>query len=370
MFECTYCNLVYDEKKLLLAHQKTKRCTSHRHINFVCKKCFKLYSGYENILNHVENCQINCSEEESLSLLTNQLCLKYLVEVKYNEPDEGVIYFKKLNNYFHPNNLVSSISTPQKPYLFFKFLEKHAADDTKILGSHNLYLNDIHHKIFRLDDSFQLLCIKYNFNNLINLLWLDSSMSCFQIHENNIYVLGQVQCEDESKRRWFGDTFILKNNEKIIKCIWYKDSLLKQFFSLLNPLLKDSLNLYLILCHWILKKKKITLKFNKDEAFKSYETISNIIEEYNLQNLVENIKKLNCYSTFFHSFNSLLYKREKIAFHSNINHVFKDELLPSQLVNEEYSLMTMSDHELNRNYFYLMDYILPETEKKIFRSKK
>jgi len=368
MFDCTYCNLMFDEKKLLLAHQKTKKCINHRQIKFVCKNCQTIYLGYENILKHVENCQDD--KEDSLTLLINQLSLDYSTELKYiNEPNEGVIHFKKLYSYFHPKNLNSSIITPQKPHLFFKFLDKYI-DNDKILGSHNLYLNDIHHKIFRLGDAFQLLCINYSFNELINLLWLNSSsMSCFYTHESNIYVLGQVQCKDENNRKWFGDTFILKNNEKIIKCVWYKDPLLKQFFSLLIPLLKDVLNLYLTLCNWILKKKKISLKFGKEEAFRSYETITNIIKENNLQNLVENIKKFNCYNTFFNSITSLLSKRESIVLYSNINHTFKDELLPSQLKNEEYSLMTLSDHELTRNYFYLMDYILPESEKKIFRSK-
>ena len=35
MFNCTYCNLVFDEKKIFLAHQKTKKCLNHRQIKFV-----------------------------------------------------------------------------------------------------------------------------------------------------------------------------------------------------------------------------------------------------------------------------------------------------------------------------------------------
>lgn len=366
MFECTYCNLFYEEKKILLAHQKTKKCKAHRQINFICKKCFNVYSGYENILKHVETCETVCNDH--LFSIINQLSSTYSLDIKYNKENEGTIHFKKLNVYKHPKCMYSSIILPQKIHLFYKSIGKY--DDIKILGSHNGYINDINHKIFRLGDAFQLLCIKYTFKDLMDLLWSpSSSMSCFCI-KNDIYILGQVQCKNEINQKWFGDTFILKENENVNKCIWYKDPSLKQFFSLLNPLLKEILNLYLNLCNWILKKKKIAFKFNKEEVHKSYCRIDEIIEEYNLQNLVENIQILNCYSTFSSLFKPLLehYKNTPYMLHTNIQHVFKDELLPSA-INEEYSLMTMSDHELTRNYFYLMDYILPESEKKIFRSK-
>lgn len=368
MFECTYCNLVYEEKKLLLSHQKTKKCKAHRQIGFICKKCFNVYTGYENILKHVETCETVCADD--LFSVINQLSLTYSLDIKYNKENEGVIHFKKLNIYKHPKFMSSSIILPQKVHLFIKSIEKHNEVE-KILGSHNDYINDINHKIFRLGDAFQLLCIKYPFKDLMNLLWLpSSSTSCFYIEPDLkiVYILGQVQCKNETNQKWYGDTFILKENEKINKCVWYKDPSLRQFFSLLNPLLKEILNLYLNLCNWILKKKKVTFKFNKEEAYKSYDTINEIIEEYNLKNLIENIQILNCYTTFSCLFKSLLEQQKSSSCYSNIQHVFKDELLPSA-INEEYSLMSMSDHELSRNYFYLMDYILPDSEKTIFRSK-
>jgi hypothetical protein len=63
--------------------------------------------------------------------------------------------------------------------------------------------------------------------------------------------------------------------------------------------------------------------------------------------------------------------------------VFKDELLPSSwgesvawprgpkvshsMINEEdFSLMNMNDFELTGNYYWLMYYILPDSEKNIF----
>ena len=76
----------------------------------------------------------------------------------------------------------------------------------------------------------------------------------------------------------------------------------------------------------------------------------------------------------------------EVVLHSNIKHVFKDELLPSSygeslawprgpkvshsMINEEFSLMNMNDLDLTGNYYCLMYYILPDSEKNIFLSKE
>jgi hypothetical protein len=59
MFKCTYCDLNYNDKKSLVTHQKTKKCTTHRNIGFICQKCFASIKGYDNILKHVSECSEN-----------------------------------------------------------------------------------------------------------------------------------------------------------------------------------------------------------------------------------------------------------------------------------------------------------------------
>lgn len=403
MFECTYCSLFFEEKRLLTTHQKTKKCTAHRNIGFVCQQCFKNIKGYNNTLEHVEKCTEKLTEEDMLRALVNQLSLKYAVDVKFDiDNNSGIISFKRICTYVHPSNLNCGVNVPQKKHMFQKTLNKHT--DAQLIGSHNLYTNDIFHKIYRLSDPFQFISTKYNFQDASTILWLDcNKMPCFHIKDNTIYVLGKVQCQNDKEQKWFGDTFVLNENEKIIKCVWYKDPELKQFFMNLNPLLKDILNLYLNLGNWALKQKKIKLKPTKQteklpcrprsgrqsppserptesgsqlRAMRGSSQchdniISGIIREYNYENLVENIKILSSYDTFYSIFKNLLEKNLKDSIlHSNIQHIFKDNLLSSSLVNEEFSLMNMNDPELkDGNYYHLMYYILPESEKNIFLSK-
>jgi hypothetical protein len=188
--------------------------------------------------------------------------------------------------------------------------------------------------------------------------------------QQDIYILGKIQCQNDDQQKWFGDTFILKESgEKIVKCVWYKDPQLKHFFSSLTPLIKDLLNLYLKLGNWALKQKKIRFKQTTDEFQPKDRILADLMVEYNLLNLVENLQKLSSYETFYPIFKNLLDQKLKGSnLHSNIEHVFKDEIQPS---DETTSLMTMSDPELTTgNYHYLMDYILPQSEKTIFRSKE
>jgi hypothetical protein len=299
-----------------------------------------------------------------------QLALNFDVDlIVDDENKEGTIKFKKINNYKHPSKMDIGLNLPKRIHYFTKTLEKHT--DSQILGSHNLYLNDIHNKISRLSEPFQFLSVKYSFKDLMNLVWFDTTTTCFQFKDDIPYILGKVQCQNSEGKKWFGDTFILKENEKIIKCIWYKDPELKQFFTCLKFLVKDILNLYLNLGDKGLKQKKINLK-SVDVSSLRHKVISNLLIEKNLSNLVENIQKLESYDTFYPIFKNLLDQKKKdgLILHSNIEHIFKDELLPSFLTEEECSLMTMNDPEfVGGNYFYLMDHILSENEKLIFRSK-
>lgn len=374
MFNCSYCDLEFEEKRLLVTHQKTKKCTTYRSIGFVCQKCFQNIKGYDNTIKHVEACKENVSGDGLLQTLINQLSLNYKVDLILDDTvNEGRINFKRVHNYIHPKKLECGISVPLKPYLFIKTLNKN--NDSQIMGCHGLYLNDVSSQIFRLSDTFQFLSVKYDLVTLMNILWLEVPSKCFYLKDTKIFILGKVQAQNNEDKKWFGDTFILKDDEKIIKCVWYQDSHLKSFFSNLNPLLKDILNLYLTLGSWALKQKKIRFKNTTNvPCVPGYynKIISEIMEEYNLATLVSNIQKLSSYETFYQIFNSELNKKKNGSLlPSNIQHVFKDEILPSPLINENFSLMTMNDPErIGGNYFYLMDYILPEEEKLIFRSKE
>ncbi|CCV01761.1 hypothetical protein IIV22_084R [Invertebrate iridescent virus 22] len=379
MYKCEYCDLNFDEKKYLTTHQKTKKCTLHRNIGFFCQKCLTNVKGYDNILKHMSECSNttdpNYNELTLLTTLltnllsTNLIANKFDIEINSNE-DEGVIKFKKTFNYIHPIKLEYGINIPQKTYLFQKILTKYS--DNQLLGSHHNYLNDIYNKISRVSDGFQFLSVKYTFEDFLTNLWLKSTVQLpFYLNGDIIYILGKVQCQNDNGQKWFGDTFTLKENEKIIKCVWYQDTTLKQFFGCLKPLLKDILNLYLVLGNWVLKQKKIKLyKLNLDEP-SNYKIIEDTMNEYGFFNLIENIKKLESYDTFSRIFKNLLYSScLQSQMYTNIQNIFKDELLPSQFANEEVSLMCMNNPEYTgNNYDYLMDYILPSSEKAIFKSK-
>lgn len=365
MFTCDYCDLVFEEKRLFVTHQRTKKCITHRSIGFTCQKCFKNIIGYDNTLKHVTTCEAVEDELGMIVALMNQLRLRYKVNLTMENDFEGRIDFKKEFKYVHPTKLDNGVEVPQKPYLFNKYLNKYV--DKQIMGGHNLYLNDVQHKILRLSDTFQLLGAKYGFEDFFNILWLETTTPCFHLKDGEIFILGRIQCQNDKQQKWFGDTFILKENEKIIKCEWFKDPQLKYFFSSLTPLIKDLLNLYLKMGNWALKQKKI--RFNQTTVCGSKDsTIAEVLAEFNLFNLVENIQRLSSHATFHLTLKKKIERKlQGFNLHSNIEHFFEDESLPS---NEEISLMTMSDHELTGNFFHLMDYILPQSEKNIFRSKK
>lgn len=368
MYKCEYCNLPFQEKKQLITHQKTKKCTVHRNIGFFCQKCFISIKGYDNILKHVSDCEVIADEVTSLTTLVTSL-FSNRFDIKIDE-NKGIIEFKKVYNYTHPIKLEYGVNIPLKTYLFKKNLIKYS--DDQLLGSHHYYLNDIHNKISRVSEGFQFLSVKYNFEEFLTHVWLKSNTQLsFYLKNENIYILGKIQCQNDKGQKWFGDTFNLKDNEKIIKCLWYQDNTLKQFFGCLKPLLKDILNLYLLLGNWSLKQKKIKLyKLNLEEP-SNYKIIEDTMNEYGFFNLIENIKKLESFDTFSTTFKKLLKLNLQTQLYTNIQNVFKDELLPSQFANEEVSLMCMNNPEFSgNNYDYLMDYILPQSEKLIFRSKE
>jgi hypothetical protein len=222
------------------------------------------------------------------------------------------------------------------------------------MGSHNNYLNSVDFKIIRLTEAFQFQSVKYGFEDLLKFAWFNSGdHGCFQLKDDIVYILGKIQCQNNEGQKWFGDTFNLKKNEKIVKCVWYQDPQLKQFFALSKSLLKDLLNLYLNLGNWALKQKKIKFTSSSDLNSK-YKTIVDVMVEYNFLNLVENIKKLDSYETFHSTFKNLLNKNKGIIF-DNIQHIFKDKDLPSPWISEEFSLMTLNNPEyVDGNYYYLM----------------
>jgi hypothetical protein len=369
MFECTFCDISFEDKKLFLAHQKTKKCIIHRHVKFSCDKCLKTIKGYDNTLRHVENCKQVLSEKDQLIAYLNGLSDKFELTLKFETETSGSIDFKKINKYVHPKKFKDGVNIPQKFGLFRKALNKYS--DEQFLGSHNLYLNDTFHKIFRISEGFQFLAVKCTFEELFVKLWCNSNM--FYFKDETLYVLGKVQCENEEGQKWFGDTFVLKENEKIVKCVWFKDPDVKRFFLSLSPLLKDILNLYLNLANWALKQKKIKFKGNLTQEKRSEITnkINETMVEYSLTILVDNIQKFYNYGTFCTTFHKIVVPQiQGLHLPSNVQHIFKDDLLP-QLLPEEFSLMSLNDPDLaGGNFDHLMEYILPECEKEIFRSKK
>lgn len=367
MFECTYCDLTFNEKKLFSAHQKTKRCLNHRYLGFTCKKCLKSITGYDNALNHTTNCDEPESTQptDKLIKVINQLAEHFKMTINFeNGLDEGTITFQKTVVYKHPSILTHGIPIAAKPTLFYKTLEKLSIDNAdSIIGSHNLYLNDMHHKILRLNDSFQHLGAKCNFEELCKILWLNSPTSCFQLYENRVYILDKVQCQNQNGQKWYGDTFTLTPGETIVKCVWHADPYLKQFYKKLSVLIKDLLNLYLVLGNWCLKKKKIKI-VSLDECDA---VLSDVMEEFHNTNLVTNLKLFSLYESFFPRFKQLLVKWLRPNKYSNIEYIYKDEAIP---FFEDISLMELVDPSLTGgNYYYLMYYILPDYEKPIFLSK-
>jgi hypothetical protein len=356
MFECEHCDLFFNEKRLFLNHQKTKKCLMHRNILFTCQKCFVNFKGYDQILNHTKDCDKKVTGNGVLEALLSQLSNHYKTTVVFNDNNTGgQINFTSQHNYVHPKKLIRGSTIPTKTYLFLKPSLK---SDSEIIGSNNHYLNDIFNKILRLSDAFQLLSIKYKFDNLMDVLL---PLNNFYLMDGTIYVLGKIQCENENGDKWFGDTFLMRENEKIVKCLWYKDPQLEQFFCVLKIILKDLLNLYLSLGNWIIKKEKVKLKGISDDI------IQTLMDKYNLVNLVENIKILNSFETFSKTIKD---KIKQTELYTNINNVFKDELLPLPISNEEFSLMLENNHDCSSgNYKYLMHYILPDFEKQMFTLK-
>ncbi|AHL67576.1 hypothetical protein DH26_gp083 [Chloriridovirus anopheles1] len=228
MFECHHCNLFFKEKKLLAAHQKTKKCTMHRDINFQCKKCFVFISGYDNIMAHQcnEQTDIGDSSAKLINSLIEQLKkFDFDIDFKINDSfTNGHIIFKKMNNYQHPTQIDHGLTCPQKLSLYQKIGTK---EDNVILGGNNLYLNNIFFKILHISDSFQILASKYPWNTFVDILWFNSPpFSIFSRERSedkeNIYVLGKVQSEDKLGQKWYSDTFDLKEGENVHKLVCTK----------------------------------------------------------------------------------------------------------------------------------------------------
>ncbi|ABF82042.1 hypothetical protein MIV012R [Invertebrate iridescent virus 3] len=372
MFECTHCDLHFESKSKLATHQKTKKCTAHRFLGFTCQKCWDHVKGYENALNHVAKCGQKLQTFEGIQALVAQLALHYKCEVVFDhENGKGQINFQKVFNYTHPSNLqeMREPIEPRSMHVWYKMLRKYS--DQYLLGGHGLYLNDINYTLFRLSDAFKFLAAKYDARTLLKMLWIEPTYKLFHVKDGIVYVLGKIQSQTQEGRKWFGDTFCLQRNETIVKCLWYRDPTLEQLWSNTIPLLKEILNLYLDLGTWLLKRKNIKLKNDHKIHHNCKTIIENVFKEYDVTNLIENITVLNSRQTFTTMFREILTQHQKdLRLPSNIHHVFKDDLLPSSLGGQEFSLMTMTEQKISGgNQYHLMYHILPESERPMFETK-
>jgi hypothetical protein len=354
MPDCGYCDLDFDNETVLALHRKTKKCRIHRNIAFTCRTCLTPVLGYENTLRHVAACETKKDATiDSVVELVNRMNLGYNLTVD----SSGTLLYDKVNDYLHPLNLHCGATVPQKPYLIAKALAKHDVKD--VLGCHNLYMNDMFNKILRLTDTYQLMCLKYDFETSMTMLWSSSTYPTIIRRDDSFYILGKVQAQNTNgDKKWYGET--------VVKFVWFKDPRLAEFFKCMRPLLGDILNLFLRMADWALKKNKIKLKGDKDHE----PIIAKTMEEFNLTNLIDNIKKLNCYDTFYSTVAKILAKEEPAALHTNVQHVFKDESAEPFCIVEE-SLMNMKvPNEISGNMHHLVLYVLPENEKPIFKAKR
>jgi hypothetical protein len=361
---CSYCNLGFIDKKKLTIHQKTKKCLVHRHIGFTCQKCFAAVTGYDNIVQHVQHCD---ATETLATVIVSvvDLLQRYDLEavVVFDSCDNGTIHFKQVCKYVHSVSNTTDTSSKmckllKRPALWMKAAEKYVRCEF-----YN-YINDVFNNMLRLSDTFQILVFKHPWIEVFRKLWVDTPTPCVIQVDQDFYILSKVQCRNSHGQKWFGDTTLLNEDETVFRRVWTKDPGLKNFSLLLQSLLKDALNLFLILGNWILKKKKIKFKKSTNPV-DGLALIDASLHEFGLGNLVENIKTLDDYDRWFEGTRHLI--PTSLCKYANVEDVFESE---GAFGIAAISLMNMNNPELTgSNYDHLMHYVLQECEKHIFLSK-
>lgn len=265
-------------------------------------------------------------------------------------------------NYYNHSPLKKKyVSAPER---WSSFKSRLSNPDIDIKGAHGTYLTDIFNQIYRMSDIIKILASKYPWDLFVDIVWFDISFHTFQIKDNVVYFLGKVECENAKGMIWFGDSYTLNEDDRVIKCYWYKDSDLKSTFSNFRVLVKEMLNFYLKFACLVLKKEKIKIR---DSYHKQEKTIEDCLEKHKLNHLVSNLKNLNCYTTFYNTFYAKINNIKPIIF-TNVNNVFIDEPI-NTISDENQSIMCLSDYDLRGYYKHLMMHVLTELEQALFLSK-
>jgi hypothetical protein len=386
LYICEYCDLSFAERKLLLSHQKTKKCTLHRNLLFKCRKCLVEITGYANGLAHAETCDVfgEVNLQRFVSALKAQANQSgFDVEETAQEfravPNPSgigrclpggqtvgsvVLRIKARNIYTHPEGIACKvgITVPQKLYLIKKLIAK-PLDVIRASVPPKGYFNDVFSQILNQSELAQILALKLS-REEFSQSWLNSAYPSLIKKQGEFYALSKVQCKDELGRKWFGDTSLLSDKEHVHRLVWAKDVLLRQTFCNFYPILKDLVNLYLILGKQALKKEKIKTKEVQEAG------LIDVLSAHGLTNLVENIQMLSNYDLFFSHWEKNV--ASSVETYDNVEQVFSEENLPAKFGDHfNYcSLMNLSDQELTDNaYYHLMHHVLPESEKPIFAKK-
>lgn len=391
MHKCDYCELDFASKKLLQCHQKTKKCTVHRRVRFTCEKCFASFKGYENLLNHINKCDVVLSADEALAAALKET-LRVFGRVPSNNTDlnTGILKFEKPNLYTHLKPVEEEEDEPllAAPTIsgYAKILKNYSTKQLADPG--NLTLNDCRSKALRISDRFQIESVRSDFQTLMKAFWLSTPNAAVRKIDGVVHVLDRVQCQNSSTgRKWTGDTGTTRPEETVIKCVWRKDPEFKKFYAYLRPLVMDVFNLYMSMGAQALKKKRVYFKGGEDPKTAS-RTIASAMDNLNLKHLVDNLKILGDYDVFRECMKRATMvdpHHTRDALYTNIEHVFEEAGAKSSPaayrsqrwsqpddVDQFYSLMTMREHHdlLHDRVDYLLVYhVLADDERLLFLSK-
>lgn len=364
MFICEYCDISFVDRKLLLSHQKTKKCTVHRNLLFKCRKCLVEVTGYSNGLAHAETCDV--LGEVDLPRFVSAVKARavqsgFSVEETAGESGSVVLRIGVRNVYRHPQVTARKvgIAVPQKLYLVKKLMAKHLE-----VVPQKGYFNDVFSQILNQSELAQFFALKLSCEEF-SQNWLNSAYPSLIKKQGEYYALSKVQCRDELGRKWFGDTSLLSDNEHVHRLVWAKDVSLRQTFCNFYPILKDLVNLYLVLGKQALKKENIKTKEVQEAG------LVDVLSAHGLANLVENIKMFSNYDIFFSHWQKNV--ASSVETYDNLEQVFGAENLSAKFGDHSNycSLMNLSDQALTDNaYYHLMYHVLPDCEKQIFAQKQ
>jgi hypothetical protein len=319
----------------------------------------------------VKDCKVQVKDRVDLNFIVDLLkTLKYKTTLEISQTITGVagtITFEKLNEYVHPYDLNDQDHTTHKREDARSYLKASTQrTENELTGRHLMYLNDVGSESVRISESFKAMSIKTDFIGLMRAFWFDSANSPIFNNDYGTYVLGRVQCQNSDGRKWYGDTRTLKPFEKVVKCVWYRDDNFYKFYTYMQPLITDVFNVYLLMGNWALKKKKISFKVDSH----SDQIIKNILEEFGLTNLANNLRCLATREIFLDKLRDLPKTTRKL--YTNMRHVFEDAAQGEEDQDyENMSLMNLREHhELSSgNNYHLILYVLPPEEKLLFASK-